>query len=68
MGKLLIVVGVIVVALGLLIQLGGGNWLGRLPGDIRIERGGFRMYIPLATSLLLSAIVSFVFFVLSRWR
>ena len=51
-GKLLIGVGLVVVVIGLLVQ--AGVPLGRLPGDIRISRGNFTFYSPLATGLLIS--------------
>jgi len=69
MGKVLIVVGVLVAALGVLLVLGDKlPWLrlGRLPGDLAVERGNFRFYFPIATSILLSAVVSLVLWLLSR--
>jgi len=58
-GRLLVLLGIVLVILGL------GLWgklpfLGRLPGDIRIQRDGFTFYFPLASCLLLSVIVSLV--------
>lgn len=57
----------ILVALGLLIALVGLAWpwlsklpLGRLPGDLRIEREGFSFYFPLASGLLISAVISLI--------
>lgn len=71
LGKLLIVAGVVcvVAGLGLLAAsaLGGRvPFLGRLPGDIHIEREGWSLHVPLATSLLLSVILSLVLALLSR--
>jgi hypothetical protein len=67
LGRPLIVVGVVLVGLGLLLSLGGKvPGLGRLPGDIVIERAGFRLYLPLGTSLLLSLIVTGVLWLLRR--
>lgn len=58
-GRWLIVVGILVAALGaLLLLFDRVPWLGRLPGDIRIERGNVRIYVPLATSLLLSVVLT----------
>lgn len=55
----LIVAGAVLILAGLLWQFGGRQLgLGRLPGDIRIERGDFRLHIPVATCLLLSFLVS----------
>jgi len=54
MGKALIVVGVLVVAVGAVLLLGG------LPGDIAIKRGNFRFFFPLATCLALSLLLTLV--------
>ena len=58
LGKTLVVIGMILVLVGGLLWLSGGTFkhlpLGRLPGDIAIERENFRFYFPLATSILLS--------------
>lgn len=69
LGKLLVVVGLGLALLGVIIWLGGGNllgWFGRLPGDIRVERPGFRFYAPLASMLLLSLLLSAVLWLLRR--
>jgi hypothetical protein len=66
MSRALIVFGVVLIALGLLwpvlVKLG----LGRLPGDIVIERGNFQLYLPLATSLLVSLLISAVLWLINR--
>ena len=59
-GPLLVVVGLTVLAVGVLAWTGGLSWFGRLPGDIRIERGNTRVYIPLVSMLLGSVVVSIV--------
>ncbi len=67
LGRLLIVAGLALAGLGLLFSLGGRiPGLGRLPGDIIIERGGFRLYLPLATSILLSLLLTGVLWLLRR--
>ena len=66
MSRFLITLGVVLVALGLLWPLVQKLGLGRLPGDIVIERENFRLYIPLATSLLVSVLVSIVFWLINR--
>ena len=63
-GRALVILGVMLVVVGLLVQV--FPWLGRLPGDVRIERPGFAFYVPVTTSLLLSAVVSLAFYLLSR--
>lgn len=65
-GRVVVVVGVVIVALGLLLVLGGALGLGRLPGDIAIRRGNTRVYIPLATCLLLSLVLTVVLSLLGR--
>ena len=68
LGKWLFFAGLGLAALGGVVWLAGrfGLPLGRLPGDIRIEREGFSLYIPLATSLLLSLGLSLALYVLGR--
>ncbi len=60
MAKMLITIGLAFVAIGLVWMLGERFGLGRLPGDIVIERGGLRVYIPLMTSLIISVVLSLV--------
>jgi hypothetical protein len=68
MPKLLILIGVALIAIGLAWmtseRLGVG--LGHLPGDIVFERGNLRIYIPIATSLLLSVALSVAFWLMNR--
>lgn len=64
--KLLIVFCVALVAAGVLWPLFAKIGLGRLPGDIVVERENFRLYIPIATSLLISIVFSAVLWFLSR--
>lgn len=67
LGKLLILFGGVIVLLGVLIlSMGKLPWLGRLPGDILIERKKFSFYFPLATSLLISLVLSMILWLLSR--
>ena len=64
MGKLLVVVGLIIAAVGLLVMM--GLPLGRLPGDITLRRGNSTFYFPLATSILLSVLLTLLFAFLRR--
>jgi hypothetical protein len=64
--RLLIVFGLLLVGLGLLWPVMDKIGLGRLPGDIVIERDNFRVYIPLATSLLVSVVLSLLLWFLNR--
>ncbi|HEY7412437.1 MAG TPA: DUF2905 domain-containing protein [Vicinamibacteria bacterium] len=66
-GRVLLVLGLAIAALGLVLTLGGRvPWLGRLPGDLVLRRGSFTAYVPLATCLLLSAVLSLVLWWLRR--
>ncbi len=64
MGKVLIVVGLLIAAIGALIALGAP--VGRLPGDFSYRRGNFAFFFPLGTSILVSVILTLVFFFLRR--
>ena len=63
---LLIAVGVLCILAGLLYWSGALGWIGRLPGDIRIEKETTRIYIPIVSMLLISAILSLVLWVIGR--
>ncbi len=68
-GKMLVVIGVAVAALGALLAWGPPlPWLGRLPGDVRIERPGFVLHFPIATSIALSVVLSLLLWIFSRFR
>ena len=69
LGRGLIVFGVILTAFGLVLLLAPKvPWLGRLPGDILIQRDRFSFYFPLASSLLASIILSLLFWLTGRFR
>ncbi len=69
-GKILIILGAVLVVIGVLVQWGPSipilRWLGRLPGDIVIDRPGFRFYFPLTTMVLVSLILTLLLRLL--WR
>lgn len=66
-GKLLILFGGILIIVGAVMILAGKiPWLGRLPGDIYIQRPNFTFYFPLTTSILISIVLSLVLYWLSR--
>ncbi|RII25937.1 MAG: DUF2905 domain-containing protein [Geobacter sp.] len=66
-GRQLIVIGLIVVAVGVVFSFSDRiPWLGRLPGDISIKRENFSFYFPLATSILLSLVLSLILWLLRR--
>ncbi len=67
LGKLLIVVGIVAVLLGAALWSGfGAGWLGRLPGDIRIERGNSGFYFPIVTCIIISIVLSVLMFFFRR--
>ncbi len=71
LGKLLIAFGVVMIILGgIFLVLGNLSgkvpWIGRLPGDIYIERGNWSFYFPLATSILISIILTLIFSLFGR--
>jgi len=67
--RTLIALGIVCIVLGTWLLYGPSiPWLGRLPGDIQIERPGFKLFAPLATCLVLSALVSLVLYVLGKLR
>jgi hypothetical protein len=70
-GRMLVLLGVVLVVLGGALWLGGGlgakiPFLGRLPGDIHIERGNWSVYFPLTTSILVSLVLTLVVALLTR--
>ena len=64
MGRLLIIIGLLIAAAGVLVTLGVP--IGRLPGDMTIRRGNFTFYFPLTTSILASVLLTLVFMFLTR--
>lgn len=68
LGKLMVLTGLAIAFLGILVYLGARvPWLGRLPGDLHIERPGFSFYFPLATSALISVVLSLIFYLIMRF-
>ena len=66
-GKILVLVGLALAAVGGLLWLGGKlPWFGRLPGDIRIDREHFKLYFPLTTCLLISILLTLLFRLLGK--
>lgn len=60
MGKAIVVIGIFIVLIGLVVWLWGDKlrWIGRLPGDIRIERENYSFYMPITTMVLISVVIS----------
>jgi Protein of unknown function (DUF2905) len=66
LGKTLVAFGVVMVIVGVILLVAGGfsgkaSWIGRLPGDIYVQRGNWSFYFPLATCLLVSVILTLLF-------
>jgi len=69
MGKLLIIVGIVCIVAGVLITYGPKiPFLGKLPGDVLVERENFKFYFPLATSIVVSIILSLLLFLFNRFK
>ncbi len=66
LGPILVVAGLVLAVLGLLLWADWLGWFGRLPGDIRIERDGARVYVPLVSMLLVSIAVSLALYLVRR--
>ena len=71
LGKILLGFGIVMVVLGCLLLLasqftGKVPWFGRLPGDIYVERWNWRFYFPLATSIVVSLVLSLILWLFSR--
>jgi len=64
LGKVMVVVGLLLAALGALVWLGVP--IGRLPGDFLVKRGAFSFYVPLTTCVLASVLISVVLALLKR--
>ncbi len=69
LGKALIVLGAALVVVGLLLLFAGKvPFLGKLPGDFIIKRDNFTFYFPLATGILLSLLISFILYLIGKFR
>ncbi len=66
-GKILIVLGLVIALVGLVFMIGTKvPWLGRLPGDFTWKGKNFTFYFPLATSILISIILTVIFYFINR--
>jgi hypothetical protein len=69
MGKMLIILGLILVGFGLLLVFWGRiPFLGKLPGDIVVKKDNFVFYFPLTTSIIISVVLSLIFYILSKLK
>lgn len=66
-GRFLIILGIIFITVGGLLLLSGKiSWLGKLPGDIILQKKNFTFYFPLATSILLSILITLIFWIFGK--
>ena len=69
MGKFLIIIGIVCIAVGLLMNYAHKiPFLGKLPGDIFIEKGNVKVYFPIATSILISILLSLLLFFYNKLK
>ena len=71
LGKVLVGFGLLMIVLGVLLFIAGNlsgrvPWLGRLPGDIYVQRDNWRFYFPLTTSILISIVLTLIFSLFGR--
>ena len=67
LGKMLILLGVFIILIGLLLMIGDKiPWVGKLPGDIIIKKEKFTFYFPIATCILISIILTLLFWILRK--
>ena len=67
LGKMLILIGVLIIVIGLLFIVGEKiPWIGRFPGDIIIRKKNFTFYFPLATSIIISIILTLLFWIFRK--
>ncbi|MET7256282.1 DUF2905 domain-containing protein [Dyadobacter fermentans] len=68
-GKYLIIIGLLVVLVGVAVYFLSDKlqWLGRLPGDIRVEKENFRFYFPITTMLLLSGLLNLLIWLFRKF-
>jgi hypothetical protein len=68
-GKLLIVLGIVIVVIGILLtQSDKIPFIGKLPGDIFIRKGNFTFYFPIVTSVVISIILTLLFYLINKFR
>jgi len=68
-GKYIIIIGASIIVIGLLIYFFHDklHWIGRLPGDIRVEKPNFRFYFPITTMILLSILISAILWIIRKF-
>jgi hypothetical protein len=66
-GLLLVALGVAVVVVGVLVWSGALSWVGRLPGDVRIDRGNVKIFFPITSMILISLLLTLILNLLRRF-
>lgn len=68
-GKTLVVIGLVIIAIGLVVWLAGDKlgWFGNLPGDIRVEKKNVRFFAPITSMILLSILLSLILWVFRKF-
>ena len=68
-GKYIIIIGLGIIIIGLMVYFLHDklNWIGRLPGDIRIEKGNFRFYFPIVTMILFSLLITLIINIIKKF-
>lgn len=68
-GKYIIYIGIFIVVIGTIVYFFGDklHWIGRLPGDIRIEKTNFRFYFPITTMILASIVITFLVYLIKKF-
>jgi uncharacterized protein HemY len=69
LGKYLLAIGILLIIVGLIFYFFGNKftWLGRLPGDIRVEKENFRLYFPITTMIILSVLISLILYLIRKF-
>lgn len=67
-GKIIIIAGLFVVVIGIIVYFFSDrfHWIGRLPGDIRVEKENFRFYFPITTMIIASILLTLIFQIIKR--
>ena len=67
LGKFLVIIGAVIIVVGVILWSGiGTGFLGKLPGDIRVERGNSVFYFPIVTCIIISIVLSLIFSLFRR--
>lgn len=68
LGKYLLLIGILLVIAGIILYFFGNKftWLGKLPGDIRVEKEHFRFYFPITTMIILSLLISIILYIIRK--